>query len=383
MSEYQYYEFQAVDLPLTSKQMAELRALSTRANITATRFQNVYHYGDFKGDPLAVMEQYFDAFIYVANWGTHQLMLRLPTGLLDSQVARSYADDEWLSVHDRGKVVILEFLSRDDEGGGWIDDEESASWMPRLLPLRAELAGGDLRALYLGWLARVEAGMLDDEEIEPPVPAGLGRPSAALKALAEFSRVSDELLAAAAACSPDLRDEPSPGDIERWIENLPISDKDTLLNRLATGSDAHLRAEINRRVRDANAPQPNTPAAGRTVAELLAAAAERADVRLREETERNVVAQARREREQAAARTTFLDSLVGREEALWREADALIETKRPKEYDQAVQHLIDLRDLSVRQESAEAFVARLDALRGRYAKRPSLLERLDRAGLTG
>lgn len=55
MSEYQYYEFQAVDNPLTPQEMAELRALSTRATITPTRFQNVYHWGDFKGDPLAVI----------------------------------------------------------------------------------------------------------------------------------------------------------------------------------------------------------------------------------------------------------------------------------------------------------------------------------------
>jgi hypothetical protein len=48
--------------------MAELRALSTRATITPTRLQNVYHWGDFKGDPSTWMEKYFDAFVYVANW---------------------------------------------------------------------------------------------------------------------------------------------------------------------------------------------------------------------------------------------------------------------------------------------------------------------------
>jgi len=31
MSEYQYYEFLAIDRPLTADEMAELRALSTRA----------------------------------------------------------------------------------------------------------------------------------------------------------------------------------------------------------------------------------------------------------------------------------------------------------------------------------------------------------------
>src|ERR1700756_396502 len=35
MSEYQYYEFLALDQPLTDKQCAELRSLSTRAEIRA------------------------------------------------------------------------------------------------------------------------------------------------------------------------------------------------------------------------------------------------------------------------------------------------------------------------------------------------------------
>ena len=61
MSEYQYYEFTAVDRPLTTREQAELRSLSTRADITATSFVNTYEWGDFKGDPRQLMERYFDA----------------------------------------------------------------------------------------------------------------------------------------------------------------------------------------------------------------------------------------------------------------------------------------------------------------------------------
>ncbi len=50
MSEYQYYEFLALDRPLSEQQMQEVRRHSTRARITATRFVNEYHWGDFKGD---------------------------------------------------------------------------------------------------------------------------------------------------------------------------------------------------------------------------------------------------------------------------------------------------------------------------------------------
>ena len=48
MSEHQCYEFVALDRPLTPKQMAELRAISTRAEITPTRFWNEYQWGDLK-----------------------------------------------------------------------------------------------------------------------------------------------------------------------------------------------------------------------------------------------------------------------------------------------------------------------------------------------
>ena len=78
MSEYQYYEFRAIDRPLTDQEIASLRAISGRAHITSASFVNVYNYGDFRGDPEALMEKVFDAFLYVANWGTHSLMLRLP-----------------------------------------------------------------------------------------------------------------------------------------------------------------------------------------------------------------------------------------------------------------------------------------------------------------
>jgi hypothetical protein len=41
MSEYQCYEFLALDRSLTKKQRAELRSISTRAEVTATRFVRV------------------------------------------------------------------------------------------------------------------------------------------------------------------------------------------------------------------------------------------------------------------------------------------------------------------------------------------------------
>jgi len=78
MSEYQYYEFLSIDRPLTTDEMAELRALSTRAAITPVSFTNEYNWGNFKGDRNKLMQRYFDVHVYVANWMTAIFMVRLP-----------------------------------------------------------------------------------------------------------------------------------------------------------------------------------------------------------------------------------------------------------------------------------------------------------------
>ncbi len=51
MSEYQYYEFLAVDRPLKADQLDALRALSTRAEITSTTFVNTYNWETSGGIP--------------------------------------------------------------------------------------------------------------------------------------------------------------------------------------------------------------------------------------------------------------------------------------------------------------------------------------------
>lgn len=90
MSEYQDYEFQAVDRPLSPEEMATLRQFSSRAQITSSGFVNEYSFGSFKEDPDEWMAQYFDAFLHIANWGARVLMFRLPSSLLPEASARVF-----------------------------------------------------------------------------------------------------------------------------------------------------------------------------------------------------------------------------------------------------------------------------------------------------
>jgi hypothetical protein len=375
MSEYQYYEFLAVDRPLSDTQMRELRALSTRAEISPTRFTNVYHFGDFKGDPDRLMERYFDVHVYVANWGTHELQVRLPRRLVDLEAVARYDWWETVAARVHGDDAILTFRSHDEEGRYW--DDEGERWMPSLLPLRAEIAAGDLRAFYLAWLSAVGAGFLEDDEDqeEPPLPPGLGSLPAPLTALAAFLRVDDDLLAAAAEHSPPLESTGLADDeLRSWISRLPAGEKDDLLLRLIAADDRHLGTELLQRARRerGRAAEPASDAGRRTVSELLAAAQQRAAERRQLEAERT-----------ARERAAYLDDVLGREEQIWREVESLIERKQAQPYDTAVKRLVDLRDAADQAGQAGAFATRLAELRARCAARYSLIERLDRAGLGG
>jgi uncharacterized Zn finger protein len=87
------------------------------------------------------------------------------------------------------------------------------------------------------------------------------------------------------------------------------------------------------------------------------------------------------QRSAAAARQRHLDELAVDQPSAWRRVADLIETKKPREYDTAVQILVDLRDISERDGHAEPFRQQLGQLRALHARKPSLLQRLYVVGL--
>ncbi|WP_213454648.1 hypothetical protein [Rhizomonospora bruguierae] len=380
MSEYQYYEFTAVDRPLTTREQGELRALSTRADITATSFVNTYEWGNFKGDPHELMGRYFDAHLYLTNWGTRQLMLRLPKRVLDPATVAGYCPGGSASAWTTGKHVIVH-LHREDEDGTDEWDLDGHGLLASIIPARATLAAGDLRLLYLSWLRCAQSLELDDAEPEPPVPPGLGTLDASLTAVAEFLCIDPDLIAAAAAGSAQAADEPTAPQLRSWVAGLPSREKDAILAELITRGDNHLRGRLLRRYRDEHPTDASPTTAARTAGQLLATAADLRAKRERRDAEQRERDRARRERSAAAARQQHLDTLAVDQPAAWQRVDTLIATKKPREYDTAVQLLVDLRDLSERDGSTPLFRQRLAELRATHARKPSLLERLDLVGL--
>ncbi|WP_426509529.1 hypothetical protein ACPPVO_01895 [Dactylosporangium sp. McL0621] len=378
MSEYQYYEFVAIDRPLTAAEQGELRAVSTRGRISASSFVNDYQWGDLKADPRKWMERYFDAHLYLANWGTRRIALRLPVPLLAPDLAAAYCVGHSASSWATGEHVILDLYSRDEDGDEeWWEDETA---LASIVPVRAELAAGDTRLLYLAWLLCVQERELHEDALEPPVPPGLGDLSGPLRSLAGFLCLDEDLLDTAAQASAPLTPQaPSAAALARWVRRLPVADKDEVIVRLLRGDGAHLRAELLRRYGGGAAPE--AIGGGRTVGELLAGAETRWAGRRREAEERKAAEQARREAAAAAARDQRLDVLAVDPERSWRRVAELIATKKPKEYDAAVALLADLKALGERSGRREAFRGRMHQLRLEHARKPSLLDRLERAGL--
>jgi hypothetical protein len=390
VSEYQYYEFLAVDRPLDDAEQAEVRSLSTRARITATSFVNEYHWGDFKGNPNRLMERYYDAHLYVTNWGTHRVMLRLPGDLLEPGVVEDYCVGDQLCSRVAGEFIVLDFTS-EDHAGEFDFDYDAEALLPAIVGIRAELAAGDLRPLYLAWLAAYGAWERDedvfdrdaDDDLEPPVPPGLAMLTAAQRALAGFLGLDNDLIAIAAQASRPLEETADdPGDLAAWVARLPVTEKNRLIARVAQGEAARVRMELLRRFRGGTAPAVPAPApARRSVAGLLDDAARR-----RADHECQLAAQradeeARRQRARALARERRLDELAHQEEAAWARVDALITTRKPTEYDAAVTLLTDLQALAERDDRHDTFTVRTMEIRQAHARKPSLIERLNRAGI--
>jgi hypothetical protein len=366
MSEYQFYEFQAIDRPLTPEDQRYIHSLSSRVKLAGGNAQFTYSYGDFRGKVEDVLERCFDMMVYVANFGVRQLLIRLPRAIVDPKTFAPYCAEDGISVTTTKKSVILNINLVREDYYAWIDDEED--YLTELLPLREELLQGDLRVLYLAWLASgfaedMSAGL--EEFIEPPVPAGLKKLSPALQSFAELFVVDQDLIAIASESSTAL--QPAVAEpFADWIAALSDKERKAYLLRLVEG-DVQVGAELKLHLRQkfGKVQKSAGESMGRTLADMVAIAKEKKTQR-----DRKIQQTA------AKARQKYLKDLIPKVDQIWREVDRLIECKQPKYYDEAVAHLVDLRDLAESQGSLSIFQECVQSLQQKYSSRPALISRL-------
>ncbi|MGW7052861.1 hypothetical protein [Streptomyces sp. NPDC054887] len=386
MSEYQHYQF-LVEAPLTDSQLAEIRALTTRARLTRHSFLNTYSWGDFRGDPQALMETHYDAHLYFANWGTRQVILRWPTTVLPLGATGPYCVGDSATVRESGGHVLITLQSdSEDAVEDFIDlfdpeddEDRDQQWLPSIARSRQQVAEGDTRLLYLAWLLCLQNGELDGDGLEPPVPPGLADLPEALADLATFLRIDMDLIAAAAKRSPQPEPRPSLAAYRAWIATLDAGEKDTVLAHLLHDGDTHMLSELRRRFLDAQ-PAPDRATAPRTTSEILAAATALTASRVAEEERQEAQARERAAREERQARDRRLADLRHDPEAAWQRASELLAARGTRHYAEVVRIMGDLAALADQEATTSTFTERYARFIAMHRTKKALLRDLRARG---
>lgn len=334
MSEYQYIHFLAIDRPLDDKHLEFMRRQSTRADITQWEFTNEYHFGDFHGNACEMLRHGYDVHLHYANFGMRKLMMRLPEGLpCDRRTFDAFLPEVGVTWYadKKGKGGILEIEPDADAGSYDEDIFDIDPLLRKIAPVRDALIAGDLRPLYLAWLACNG----DDEAREPPVPAGLGTLTPALRAVAKFYEVSRDLIAAAARQSPPMPKSTDADDtLKKWIVKQSAKDLRELTERLLGKDAAAARAETLSSIRSAT-PTAAWPMAEptRTLAQLVEAATGQGDRRMQKE-------QAARD----ADRRKRLAAIAADPDKVIANVKELVKLRSVESYRQAAEELADLSE---------------------------------------
>ena len=376
MSEYQYYEWQTLERPLTAAEQNAVDALSSHIDVTSSQAIVTYNWGDFKHDPLDVLAKYFDAYLYLANWGTRRLAFRFPKGLLDAAaIDAAYCDEDYLHIKTVGNVHILEFELNIDEGfDEWIEERGLLSTLARL---RDDIIQSDYCALYIVWLKamseRSEYYDEDDPENffndpEPPLPAGLKKLTPPLEVLIDFLEIDPFLVAAAAERSPNLL--PLKGqDFAPLISRLTRQECDDFLLKIVHAEPGAVAA-LRKRLLSVEQPKPTAQTAPRTIGELLEIAENLGEAEVHRQIE-----------EKRKKHIAAMQKLAKREMQIWQDVERTLESGySAANYDHATALLDQLHQLAEFQGTPAKFDTRVDAFAEQYSSRSALLRRWKKNG---
>lgn len=243
MSEFQFYDFRAIDQALSPQQQEEVSEWSSRAKVNARKAVFTYAFGDFKMDHLRAIEKYFDSLLYWSSWGNKQLFFRFPLTSVNLKALETFSFtltsynlgfDYGIKVHVSAQHVFLEFYTSNEDEEDYVD--EAGKEMDQFTQIREAILTEDYRCLFLFWLNLAQTleqhkPKLISNFTLPSIPAGLKKLSSELETFVDFFGIDRFLIRAAAHFSPE------PIAIEtafaQALIQLSESEKDEWLLRLA------------------------------------------------------------------------------------------------------------------------------------------------------
>lgn len=338
------------------------------------------HCGDFKGNPDKLMQKYFDAHVYVANWMTAIFMVRLPIEVLAKETAQAMAESHVLDFTATETHWIITWRLEESDNYDRFGMEDGRGWMARLAPVRDELLRGDLRGLYIGWLAAVNGEMMDDEETEPLSMSGLGGLTTAQQALAEFLEVDPDLLAGAGMGSPAAPEgEFSEREMETWIDTLPRDEANSILKQLLEGKGQQAERTLKNRFASWRRDHPagDAHASRRTVEELRQNADKARQIRLEKQKRDRRQREVKRRKEHEA----YLKNLSSDFPKAWGSVREPVERGSGRGYDEACRALVDIAEAYALFSTKKRFQEELKRFMGGHTRRKALIQRLVKAGI--
>lgn len=160
-----------------------------------------------------------------------------------------------------------------------------------------------------------------------------------------------------------------------WINALSEKEKTKLLQDIVTG-DSAVASQLQARLRRKFAPVPELG--------LVPDGDRRSfsEIRTLAETQRSEL-QRKAEAAAQVKRHHYLKSIKAQQAQLWETIDKLIARKKVKSYGEAIEHLIDLRDLAELEGDLANFESRMAQMEVDYSHLPGLLRRMREAKLSG
>lgn len=371
MSEYQFYEFKAIDKPLSKKEKEIVSSWSSRTEASNTGAVFEYHYSDFPQDELKVLEEYFDAMFYISNWGTKQLAFKLPNSLVDIKKLMHYSA-EGIEIEQKEEFTILNFYTAEEEGGGWIEGD---GYLSSLIPLRDDIIAGDYRSLYLLWLKISTEDVIHDwdnvapESEETNVPANLKSLNGALLDFIDVFEIDKDAITVASEKSTETSTE-SNWNTFNVVESLSNDEKNDFLRRLFNNEPLlHIKLQKRLKIEKKQEPNLNTHRR-RTIQEIVTAT-------LAIKEKRKALEKQKKEEKRLAK----IKKTEEKEGYLWSMVNTLIKEKKTKSYDEAVLILKDLKDLYEHKAHYPVYCQKIESIMQEFKRLTGLVGRIESAKL--
>lgn len=370
MSEYQYYEFHAIDKPLSEGEREAVSEMSSRVQLSPRKAIFTYSYSDFRYNEEEVLINYFDFMLYIANWGTKRIMIKFPFGLVDFDLLKKYrisvlSDyEQEIRVFKRGEYVVIDVNYSEEDGIGWIDEDEYGY---DFINIRREIMQGDYRALFVIWLRFIEDLFKSkdfdfDYSIESKIiPPNLLHLSPSANAAKEFYGVNEDWLNVMRSYS--YKEEDRAIDYKGRILDMSR-------DRMIAYLEMILRDEVNLNIRLIKELK-NTSSTQKdriNQIKLLDIGEQVADI-----TQGRQRAEEKRKNREMSEK---MNNLRRNKEKVIREIRLSIEQGNRKSYVNAVSRIIEMKMMNDYFETASDFEELLNQIRSDYSRKSSFIRML-------